>query len=57
MLQKQGRKHGSPVTDGWAGAVMRKLLGIQKCDRPTDRLTNQQTDQLTWQGVELRVRN
>ena len=25
---KQGRIHGNPVADGWAGAVMRKLLGI-----------------------------
>ena len=57
MLQKQGRIHGSPVADGWAGAVMQKLLGIQKCDRPTNQLTNQQTDRLTWQGVELRVRD
>ena len=38
---KQGRIHGSPVMDGWAGAVMRKPLGIQKCDGPTDRLTRQ----------------
>ena len=28
--RKQGRIHGNPVADGWAGAVMRKLLGIQK---------------------------
>ena len=27
---KQGRIHGNPVADGWAGAVMRKPLGIQK---------------------------
>ena len=26
--------------DGWAGAVMRKPLGIQKCDSWTDRPTN-----------------
>ena len=26
---KQGRIHGNPVADGWAGAVMRKPLGIQ----------------------------
>ena len=25
---KQGRIHGNPVADGWAGAVMRKLLAI-----------------------------
>ena len=34
--RQQGRVHGNPVADGWAEAVMRKLLGIQKCDGPTD---------------------
>ena len=38
--RKQGRIHGNPVADGWAGAVMRKPLGIQKCDGPTDRRTD-----------------
>ena len=33
---QQGRIHGNPVVDGWAGAVMQKPLGIQKCDGPTD---------------------
>ena len=37
---KQGRIHGNPVADGWAGAQMRKQLGFQKCygrmDQPTD---------------------
>ena len=28
--KKQGRIHGNPVADGWAGAVMQKPLGIQK---------------------------
>ena len=28
--KKQGRIHGNPVVDGWAGAVMLKQLGIQK---------------------------
>ena len=37
----------------WAGAVMQKSLGIQKCDGPTDR----RTDRPTWQGVESCVRN
>ena len=41
---KQGRIHGNPVADGWAGAVMRKPLGIQKCDGPTDRPTDLPTD-------------
>ena len=34
--EKQGWIHGNPVADGWAGAIMRKLLAIQKCDRRTD---------------------
>ena len=42
---KQGRIHGNPVADGWAGAAMRKPLETQKCDQPT------------WQGVESRVRD
>ena len=28
---KQGRIHGNTVADGWAGAVVQKLLEIQKC--------------------------
>ena len=28
---KQGRINGYPVADGWAGAVVQKLLGIKKC--------------------------
>ena len=36
---KQGRIHGNPVADGWAGAVMHEPLEIQKCDRRTDRRT------------------
>ena len=36
-LEKQGRIHGNPVADSWAGAVMQKPHGIQKCDRWTDR--------------------
>ena len=51
--EKQGRIHGNPVADGWAGAVMRKPIGIQKCDQPTDR----RTDGPTRQGVESRVRD
>ena len=46
---KQGRIHGSPVAEGWTGAVMQKPIGIQKCDRPTDGPTRQ--------GVESRVRD
>ena len=33
---KSSQDHGNPVTGGWAGEVMRKLLGIHKCDRPTN---------------------
>ena len=48
---KQGRIHGNPVADGWAGAVMRKLLAILeifrtdgRTDRRTDGPTDRQTD-------------
>ena len=34
---EQGRIHGNPVADGWAGAEMQKLLAIQKCYRRTGR--------------------
>ena len=37
---KQGRIHGNPVADGWAGAVMRKPLLIQKCDGHMDKQTD-----------------
>ena len=36
-MKKQCRIHGNPVADGWAGAVIRKPLGIQKCYLRTDR--------------------
>ena len=39
-MKKQGRIHGNPVADGWGGAVMLKLLGIQKCDGQTDIQTD-----------------
>ena len=42
--RKQGRIHSNPVADGWEGAVERKLLAIQNCDRPTDGLTYGPTD-------------
>ena len=51
--REQGRIHGNPVADGWAGAVMPKPLKIQKCDLPTDLPTYQPTQQ----GVESRVRD
>ena len=34
--KKQGRIHGNPVADGWAGAIMQKPPGIQKCDQLID---------------------
>ena len=52
-LTEQGRIHGNTVADGWAGAVVRKPLVIQKCDGRTDRRTDGSTDQ----GVESRVRD
>ena len=44
LKMKQGRIHGNPVADGWAGAVMRKPIAIQKCDGRTDRRTDGPTD-------------
>ena len=41
---KQGRIHGNPVADSWAGAVMWKPLRIQKCDGRTDLSTYLPTD-------------
>ena len=54
---KQGRIHGNPVADGWAGAAMQKPLGIQKCDGPTDRPPYQPTYQPTRQGLKSRIRD
>ena len=34
--RKQGRIHGTPVADGWAGAVMQKLQTDERTDRPAD---------------------
>ena len=42
--EKQGRIHGNPVADGWAGAVLRKSIGIQKCDGRTDGPMDGPTD-------------
>ena len=49
---KQGRIHGNPVADGWAGAVMRKPLAILEILR-----TDGRTYRPTRQGVESRVRD
>ena len=57
MRLKQGRIHGNPVADDWAGAVMRKPLEIQKCEGRTNGPIYRPTYRLTWQGVELRVRD
>ena len=40
---KQGRIHGNPVADGWAGAVIKKPLAILEIFR-TDQRTNGPTD-------------
>ena len=47
--KKQGRIHGNPVADSWAGAVMQKPLGIQKCDGRTDL----PTDTARWSQVSV----
>ena len=56
---QQGQINGNPVADGWAGAVMQKPLGIQKCfgrtDGRMDGWTDGPTDRPTWQGIELLV--
>ena len=35
--EKQGRIHGNPVAEGWAGSVMRTLEIQNVTDRPTER--------------------
>ena len=50
--KKQGRIYDNPVTDGWAEAVGRKPLGIQKM-----LWTDRRVDRPTRQGVESRVRD
>ena len=57
LFTKQGRIHGNPVADGWAGAVMQKPIAIQKCDGWTNGQTDRRTDPPTQQGVESRVRD
>ena len=54
---EQGRIHGNPVADGWAGAVMQKPLGNQKCDERIDGRMDLPTYRPTRQGVESRVRD
>ena len=44
VTEKQGWIHGNPVADSWSGAVMRKPLGIQKCDLATNGRTDLPTD-------------
>ena len=44
MLIEQGWINGNPVADRWAGAVMQKPLGIQKCDGRTDKRTDGRPD-------------
>ena len=50
VSNEQGPIHGTPVADGWAGAVMPKQLVIQKCymtDGRTDGRTDGGTDRPT----------
>ena len=54
---KQGRIHGNPVADGWAAAVMRKPLGIQKCDGRTDGPTYRPTDTARYRVECPRLKN
>ena len=56
-MKEQRRIHVNAVADGWAGAVMQKPLGIQKCDGRTYLPTYRPTDRPTRQGVESRVRD
>ena len=44
MNEKEGQKHGETVVDGCVGAVMQKLLEIQKYSLPTYQPTNLPTD-------------
>ena len=44
LKKKQGRIHRNPVADGWAGAVLQKLVGIQKCDGQTEGRTDGRMD-------------
>ena len=41
---KQGQIHSNSIADIWAGAVMQKTLGIQKCDGLTDIWTDLPTN-------------
>ena len=53
LYKKQGRIHGNPMADGWAGAVMQKPHRIQRCDGRTKGPAYRPTRQ----GVESRVRD
>ena len=58
MRDKQGRIHGNPVADVWAGAVMQKPLAsleIIRTDRRADQRTDRRTDGPTRQSVESPV--
>ena len=49
VVKEQGQIHGTPVADGWVGAIMPKPLANQK------HVTDQQTDKPTWQVLESRT--
>ena len=50
--KEQGRIHGNPVADGWAGAVMRKTLGIEKWAAPPALPTSRHTDLPTYRPTD-----
>ena len=46
-------RHGKTVGDGWARAMMEKILAIQKCDGPTNGQTDRPTDKQTVQQSKV----
>ena len=55
--QKVSESKTRPDTDGWAGAVTRKPLGIQKCDGQTDSWTDIPTNPPTNTRLQSHVRD
>ena len=55
IFSKQGRIYDNPVVGGWAGAVMRNPIAIQKCYGGI--WTDGRIDRPSWQGVESCVRD
>ena len=46
LTNQQGRIHGIPVANGWAGAVMRKPLAIQQYIRTNGSTNTARLNQL-----------